>query len=92
MTKYDLKVIWGLAKKHWRRFKLDVYWNQSHVKYYAKRIEELAPFDEHHNQVWGKPPLDPKVYPYDADKANAALRDVNQWIREDEEKKLNVKK
>ena len=89
-----IKFIWKLARKHWRAFVHDVHWHFSHATFYAKRISahfKKYPYKQEDYNYWSPPPHDPKKYPYDKQKAESALYEVNEWIREDQRKTKNGK-
>lgn len=82
-----LKVVVTLARKHWRAFRNDVIWHFSHVTYYAKHISERS---HRFNHTYGTPGpsgdpfrtplLDPLLYPFDKDKSDAAMKEVNEYL------------
>ncbi len=87
MFLYHLKRIWQLTKKHSRAYSHDIHWHFSHVRFYANRISKHFKdkrYDPKQDRYWDSLPLDPKKYPFDKEKAEAALYEVREWIREDD--------
>jgi hypothetical protein len=86
MITYHIKRVWQIIRLHTRRCVHDIQWHFSHVSFYAKRIKthfkdkRYNPADD---RYWAPLPEDPVKYPFDKEKADAALYEVRQWIRED---------
>lgn len=90
MIKMHMQYIWFVTKKHSRKWWHDIVWHFSHVKFYADRISKhyaKIPYNPEEDVYWLKPELDPKKYPFDKEKADAALYEVRQWISEDNKPK-----
>jgi len=90
---YKMKTFWYLLKKYTKAFKREYASRTNRVMYYHDRISDHVKkypalsneFTPQSNLV-----LDPSLYPYDKEKAESALKEVTQWILEDE-RKVNVK-
>lgn len=86
MFLYHLKRIWQLTKKHSRAYVHDIHWHFNHVTFYAKQMTKYYkthPPKAKDHKYWADLPEDPKVFPFNKEKADAALYEVSKWIRED---------
>ena len=79
------KRVWGITVRNYRRWRDDIRWEIGKAEFYASRIDvdRLDPIET----PWATPPLDPRAYPFDQKKADAAYAEVGRWINEDEMKK-----
>ena len=88
---YNVKLFWEMLKRYTKAFAIEYTWRTNRVKYYYNRISahvKRYPDDIKKFRSQSNLPLEPTLYPYNKEKAESSLLEV-QWILE-EEKKGNI--
>jgi len=89
---YNVKLFFNLLKHYSKSFPREYIWRTNRVKYYYNRISaHVKKYPDVINKFRPQSnlPLEPTLYPYNKEKAKASLKEVRQWIL-DEEKKGNI--
>ena len=81
---YKAKRIWFLTKWYFLLWKRAITWEISHMKVYRDYITKHAKsIIKWKDDSFRTPPLDPKAYPFDKDKAEQALIEVQRILDEE---------
>ena len=86
---YNAKIFWQMLRRYVKAFRREYVWRINRVTYYAERISAHVKKFPHLARIksgYETPPLDPKAYPFDKEKAEQAMIEVNRWIDEENQK------